>query len=242
MLVGNNRMTYDQFLPALGEIAARKFGPELSRAEAFKRLVYEVRRNPSIVSGNLVPCNSTHAMSTVSSLCLLSADAVVVVVVVVVVVAAAAAAAAANYVSDVNAGNGVGDGDAITAVSTGERQHVVPLKKLIKRWPDELSQELGIAERLAAPEVVRFTLCCSLLCAYLLACLLAYLLDSVLTHSTVRPACVFFLPSWRFSTTTKRGYRAFSSSTRWVTHRRGKVKKALFPALFPALFYRFAAK
>ena len=34
-------------------------------------------------------------------------------------------------------------------------QHVLPLKKLLKRVPDDLSQELGIADRLATPEVVR---------------------------------------------------------------------------------------
>jgi hypothetical protein len=35
-------MTYDEFLTALSDMAVKKYGPEVPRVEAFRRIVVEV--------------------------------------------------------------------------------------------------------------------------------------------------------------------------------------------------------
>lgn len=52
------RMSFDEFIQALGDIAVRKYGRSLSPADAFKELFVRVRQWPGLVS--LVCFRPTH--------------------------------------------------------------------------------------------------------------------------------------------------------------------------------------
>ena len=97
------RMSFDQFLSAMSEVAVRRYGLDVPRGESFKRLIKEVSFCSPV----------TNSRATPSPMC------------------------------------------ECVYLCVRPLQHVLPLKKLLKRVPDDLSQELGIADRLATPEVVR---------------------------------------------------------------------------------------